>query len=157
MLLDVHSLWQAAVRLATVLPVQVLRRLLELHCFQALVENPRIVETSVWVVGQLQLSKEALNPRGKRPLMAVGVRCFHPFLFLLGRLPEALFQRSNRLLDQERIEFVEAGELCIAPCELAEDHGRVFEVLHVVLDHDILDAGQVEAVLEGGDEEDLGF
>ena len=52
---------------------------------------------------------------------------------------------------------MESGELRIAPCELAEDHGRVLEVLHVVLDHDILDAGQVEAVLEGGDEEDLCF
>ena len=141
MFLDVHGLWQAAVRLATVLSVQVLRRFLELHGLQALVQNPRIVEASVRIVSQFQLSKEALNPRGERPLMAVGVRCFHPFLFFLGRLPEALFQRSNRLLDQERIEFVEAGELCIAPCELAEDHGRVFKVLHVVLDHDILDAG----------------
>ena len=143
MFLDVQGLWQAAVRLATVLSVQVLRRFLELHGLQALVQNPRIVEASVRIVSQFQLSKEALNPCGERPLSAVGVRCLHPFLLLLRRLPEALLERSNRLLDQERIEFVEAGELRIAPCELAEDHGRVLEVLHVVLDHDIFDAGQV--------------
>lgn len=143
MFLDVHSLGQAAVRLATVLSVQVLRRFLELHGFQALVQNPGIVEASVRIVSQFQLSKEALNPCGERPLSAVSVRCLHPFLLLLGRLPEALLERSNRLLDHEGIEFVEACELRIAPCELAEDHGRVLEVLHEVLDHDILDAGQV--------------
>ena len=141
MLLDVHGLWKAAVRLAVVLSIQVLRHLLELHGLQALVQNPRIVEASVRIISQFQLSKEALDPCGERPLSAVGVRCLHSFLLLLGRLPEALLERSNRLLNQERIEFVEASELRIAPCELAENHGRVLEVLHEVLDHDILDAG----------------
>ena len=50
-LLYVHGLWQAAVGEAIVLSVQVLGHLLELYSLQALVQNPRIVKTSVRIVG----------------------------------------------------------------------------------------------------------
>ena len=109
----------------------------------------------VSIVRQLELFQEVIHPSFESSLLHVVEGASHALGLLLGGLLKALLESLDGRLEQEWIELEEASELRVVASELAEDHGRVLEVLAEMLDPEILEAGEVEAVLERRDEQDV--
>lgn len=101
------------------------------------------------VVGKFELFEKVFDPALEGALPTELESSLHPVSLLHWGVLEAFLEGCHRRLELEWVEVVEAGELTVAARELAQDHRRVLEVVAEVLDENVFEAGQVEAILEG--------